>query len=203
MSTKTIDCKGLACPQPVILTKKELEKSDISQVEVTVDNITARENLLKLGRSMNIPVQAKEEGEFFVLTFEKGEGALSIDSEKSAEQIVQDAGSAEVVLITSEFLGRGDDALGKILMKGFIYTLSESTPAFKAVLFLNSGVKLTAQNEETIVNLKKMSEQGVKILSCGTCLDFYHLKDQLQVGEVANMYDIVEMMRSTGNKFVV
>lgn len=203
MSKKMIDCKGLACPQPVILTKKELENPEISKVEVTVDNVTARENLIKLGKSMNVPVQTKEEGEFFVLTFEKGAEALQMTLEKPAFEMVQDVASAEVVLITSEFLGRGDDELGKILMKGFIYTLSESTPAFKAVLFLNSGVKLTAQNQETIINLKKLSEQGVKILSCGTCLDFYHLKDQLQVGEVANMYDIVEMMRSTSNKFVV
>lgn len=111
--------------------------------------------------------------------------------------------STEVVLITSEFLGKGDDALGKILMKGFLYTLSETMPVLKAVLFLNSGVKLTTENEETVAHLVKMEQQGVQMLSCGTCLDFYHLKDRLKVGEVANMYDIVDMLRSTTNKWIV
>lgn len=201
MSKKILDCRGLACPQPVIQTKKELERQEVLEVEVLVDNTTARENLLKLGRSMDIPVQGTEKDGYYVLSFQKGAHQPMVKNDSLPQEAPSE--STEVVLITSEFLGKGDDALGKILMKGFLYTLSETTPALRAVLFLNSGVKLTTENEETVAHLVKMEQQGVKMLSCGTCLDFYHLKDRLKVGEVANMYDIVDMLRSTTNKWIV
>lgn len=208
MSKKILDCKGLACPMPVIMTKKELEQESVEAVEVTVDNLTAKENLLKLGKSLGIEGRVSQKQGNYTVVLEKEQNGQSLTQE-GADVVAQDQSSdpvretAEVVLITSEFLGKGDDELGKILMKGFLYTLSETMPYPKKVLFLNSAVKLTTENDEAVVNLKKLEEKGTMILSCGTCLDFYHLKDDLKVGVVANMYDIVEGLKSTTDKMIL
>ncbi|MDX5642742.1 sulfurtransferase-like selenium metabolism protein YedF, partial [Clostridioides difficile] len=92
-----------------------------------------------------------------------------------------------------------NEELGKVLIKGFIYTLTESKPYPKYVLLVNGGVKLSAENEETIENLKILENMGVEVLSCGTCLDYYNLKDKLQVGTVTNMYTIVETLKNASN----
>lgn len=191
---KSIDAKGLACPKPVILAKKALDQEN--EILIIVDNETAKENLIKLANSMNAKSSFKEVENMFEVTITKSEDCdcevMSFDQEDS-----------EVVLIKSEFLGSGDDELGKILMKGFIYTLSETKPYPKAILFVNAGVKLTTINEETIKNLKILQENGCKIMSCGTCLDFYNIKDKLQVGVVSNMYDIVETLKSAKKSITI
>ena len=91
-------------------------------------------------------------------------------------------------------MGEGEPALGKILMKGFLYALSQMDTLPETILFYNGGVMLTTEGSESLEDLKAMEEQGVKIYSCGTCLDFYNRKDLLKVGEVTNMYTIVELM---------
>lgn len=204
MSKQKIDCRGCVCPVPVIMTKKELEKQEVTEVEVIVDNAVAKENLTKLGQSLNRPVEVKEEnGEFIVHLGPVQKRQIPIPDDAATQDQQMRRASAEIVLITSEFLGSGDEALGKILMKGFLFTLSETLPYPKKVLFLNSGVRLTTLNPEAIENLKKLEEQGVEILSCGTCLDFYQLKDKLLVGKIANMYDIVEALKSTTDKWTL
>lgn len=204
MSKQKIDCRGCVCPVPVIMTKKELEKQEVIEVEVIVDNAVAKENLTKLGQSLNRPVEVKEEnGEFIVHLGPVQKRQIPIPDDAVTQDQQMRRASAEIVLITSEFLGSGDEALGKILMKGFLFTLSETLPYPKKVLFLNSGVRLTTLNPEAIENLKKLEEQGVEILSCGTCLDFYQLKDKLLVGKIANMYDIVEALKSTTDKWTL
>ena len=94
-------------------------------------------------------------------------------------------------------MGEGNDELGKVLIKGFIYTLTECKPYPKYIIFVNSGVKLTTENEATVENLKILEESGVEILSCGTCLDYYGLKENVQVGSITNMYTIVETMNKS------
>ena len=95
-------------------------------------------------------------------------------------------------------MGTGDETLGKVLMKGFFYALSQSYKLPSAILFYNSGIFLTTEGSETIDDLKAMEAQGVEILSCGTCLDYYNRKDQLLAGEIGNMYDIVQAMTKAG-----
>lgn len=202
MYIKRLNCEKMVCPMPVIRTKKELEALESGSLEVTVDNNTAKENLLKLAASMQMAVELKEEASLYKITFVKT-GEASLDSHREEEETVELDPSKEIVMIGSNLLGSGDEALGLILMKGFIYTLSETRPFPKKMLFINSGVKLTAENEESIENLKKMEDEGVEILSCGTCLDFYHIKDNLAVGKVANMYDIVDVLKKNPNRLVV
>ena len=164
-----IDARGLACPKPVINTKKELDNIEQGIVIVTVDNDVAKQNILKLSSSLNC----------------------------ESRVIKQEELEDKCIFISSNKMGNGNDELGEVLMKGFIYTLTESKPYPKSILLVNSGVKLSTENYDTIGNLKILEEAGVEILSCGTCLDYYGLKESLKVGSVTNMYTIVDIMKNS------
>ena len=188
MSIK-IDARGLACPKPVINTKRELDNLEEGVVVTIVDNETAKDNILKLAKSLSCEANIVDEKENFIsIEIRKGKNILD-------KQNVVDNKESELdntcIFISSDKMGLGNDELGKVLIKGFIYTLTESKPYPKYVLLVNGGVKLSAENEETIENLKILENMGVEVLSCGTCLDYYNLKDKLQVGTVTNMYTIV------------
>ncbi|HIV80060.1 MAG TPA: sulfurtransferase-like selenium metabolism protein YedF, partial [Candidatus Avanaerovorax faecigallinarum] len=100
--------------------------------------------------------------------------------------------------ISSDRMGEGNDELGKVLMKGFIYALSQLEKLPETILFYNGGATITCEGSESLADLRSMEEQGVKIFTCGTCLDYYGLKEKLAVGTVTNMYAIVETMASAG-----
>ena len=186
-----LDAMGLACPKPVINTKKKLDSIEQGIVVVTVDNEIAKENILKLAKSMNFEANIlKTEKDSICIEIIKGENVII--EEKSQESL-----SDTCIFINSDKMGSGNDELGHVLMKGYIYTLTESKPYPKSILFVNSGIKLTTENEATIENLKILQDAGVEILSCGTCLDYYGLKEELKVGTITNMYTIVESMNNS------
>lgn len=192
-----VDARGLACPKPVINTKKELEKLEEGVVITTVDNNIAKENILKLAKSLNCESMViKEEENLISIEIKKGENVII---EKKEESDLED----KCIYISSDRMGLGNDELGQVLIKGFIYTLTETKPYPKQILLVNGGVKLSAENEATIENLKILEEAGVEILSCGTCLDYYGLKENLQVGTVTNMYTIVESMKNSANTITI
>ncbi len=183
---KEIDARGLVCPQPVILTKKALEEIAEGEVVAIVDNITAKENVLRLAANLNCEYEVSEEKDCHYIKIRKASGT---------QKSVENEGST-VIVITSDKLGQGAEELGKVLMKSYTYALTETTPLPKAVMFLNSGVKLTSEGSEVLENIKKLEGSGVEIISCGTCLDFYQLKDKLIAGIAGNMYSIIEKMNS-------
>ena len=186
-----IDARGLSCPMPVINTKKELDKIESGLVITTVDNIVAKENILKLANSLNCEANViKEEKDFISIEIKKGENDII---EKSENIALED----KCIFISSDKMGKGNDELGEVLIKGFIYTLTESKPYPKHIILVNGGVKLSTENEATVENLKILEQSGVEILSCGTCLDYYGLKDKLQVGSITNMYTIVDIMKNS------
>lgn len=186
-----LDAKGLACPKPVINTKKKLDSIEQGVVEVTVDNEIAKENILKLAKSMNLEANVlKTEKDSICIEIIKGENVII--EEKSQESLADTC-----IFVNSDKMGTGNDELGQVLIKGYIYTLTESKPYPKSILFVNSGIKLTTENEATVENLKILQDAGVEILSCGTCLDYYGLKEELKVGTVTNMYTIVESMNNS------
>ncbi|TJX67721.1 sulfurtransferase-like selenium metabolism protein YedF [Soehngenia saccharolytica] len=192
---KEIDARGLECPKPVILTKKELDSIKEGKVRTTVDNEVARENLIKLAKSQNADFEVEElEGGLFAVTIEK---KASIETENHKKMVEVDENF--VIAIQSEHMGRGDEKLGKILMKSFIYTVKETKPYPKTMLFFNSGVKLTVAESEVLDDLKALENEGVEIISCGTCLDYFNLKDKLEVGSISNMYTIYEKLRNSTN----
>jgi selenium metabolism protein YedF len=188
-----VDARGLACPQPVIKTKKELDNIKSGIVITVVDNEIAKENILKLAKSMNYDVSHNKKDEMFYIEIKKGEGDIVI--KEIPKQNIDD----RTIYISSDKMGKGNDELGEVLIKGFIYTLTEVKPYPKNIIFVNSGVKLATVNEATVENLKILEEYGVNIISCGTCLDYYDVKDKLQVGSITNMYNIVEIFTNSQN----
>jgi selenium metabolism protein YedF len=185
----TIDARGLACPHPVVLTKKALEEAD--EVTTIVDNETAKENVCRLAASQGcqVSIEEKEEGIYLHLT------KTATGMEESLATLVS---GPMLLLIASNSLGRGEEELGDILMRSFIHTLSEVTPKPNRIVFINSGVKLVTKGSELIDDLRALENQGVKILACGTCLGYYNLKEAVEVGQISNMYDITSALLQAG-----
>lgn len=194
---KIVDARKKACPQPVIMTKKEADEG-AEEITVIVDNETAKLNVTKLASQLRYSVTAenKEDGIYILLI----KGAES----KEQSEIVSKTQNKNIgYLITSDKLGKGSEDLGRILMKSFLFTLSETKPYPDFLIFLNSGVKLTTEGSESIEDLIKLKEGSVEIVSCGTCLDFFEIKSKLQVGSVSNMYDIVDMISNSTNTVTI
>jgi selenium metabolism protein YedF len=197
MSNVVVNAKGDGCPLPVVKTIKALkEMNEGSVIEVHVDNETAVQNVMKALMSKNIkPISEKIKENDFVI---RGKVVTSQEHlEEPLETIcIPDALGNTVVAVASEAMGVGDDVLGKILMKGFIYALSQLEELPKAIIFYNAGVKLTLNDSASLEDIKNLEAQGVEIISCGTCLDFFEAKRELAVGSVSNMYTIVEKLNS-------
>jgi selenium metabolism protein YedF len=186
--SENVDARGLACPQPVILTKKALEKVD--EVFVIVDNETAKQNVSRLADSRGFQVSVEKKGEATYLHLTRKVSGL----EKSS---VTPATKSDVLLISSNTMGRGDDVLGNTLMRSFMHTLTEAETRPSRIIFMNSGVKLVARDSEVIADLRALEKQGIEILTCGTCLGYYNLKEAVEVGRVSNMYDITAALLDT------
>lgn len=183
---KEIDCRGMACPQPVITTKKEMEEMEEGELVVIVDNPSARDNVMRFAESQGAKVTIEQKENDFYLRIEKKKGTEPLETVFNAKKIV--------VYINSNLIGVGEEALGTILMRSFLKTLLELKPIPSKLIFVNSGVRLTTDGSEVLESLKAMSEKGAEILSCGTCLDFYGLKEKLRVGVISNMYDIAQSL---------
>jgi selenium metabolism protein YedF len=108
-----------------------------------------------------------------------------------------------VIAITADTMGKGNEELGKILIKSFVYTVSETPPYPKTMVFYNGGVRLTCQGSPVLDDLIRLEDKGVEIISCGTCLDFLELKDKLKVGSISNMYTIYEKLREPKNNLII
>ncbi len=187
---KVVDARGLSCPQPVILTKKALESDGINEVITIVDNKAAVENVSRLARSMNLDssVDERADGTYIDILKEIG----TIEAEKQVSR------GNTAILVSSNFLGQGDPKLGAVLMKSFMYTLTQIEGEVSVIIFINSGVMLSTEGSELIDHIKVMEDTGVEVLSCGTCLDFYNLADKLKVGSVSNMFTIMEKLMQSG-----
>lgn len=195
-----VDAMGDACPIPVVKAKKALDRAaDGAELEVHVDNEIAVQNLIKMAKSQGYLSEAgKEEEKHYVVRMRRDGEALAGSAQTASAQDQQlcnpDRRTGQIVVISSNVMGSGNDELGKVLMKGFLYALSQLDTLPQKILFYNGGVTWTTEGSDALEDLKLMAAQGVEILSCGTCLDYYHLKDKLMVGEVTNMYSIVEAM---------
>jgi selenium metabolism protein YedF len=184
-----IDCRGMACPQPIVVTKRALEQLNEGELTVILDDPTAHDNVERYVRSQGCSVRTVKRDQEVTLHIRKGlmsGGAEPVRAEEASKRIV--------VYINSHLLGVGDEALGSILMGTFLKTLLEMETRPNRLILINSGVRLASEGSEVLETLKKLSEKGVDIVSCGTCLDFYGLKEKLKVGRVSNMYDIAQSL---------
>ena len=194
MAKITVNAMGEQCPIPVVKAKKALDAMvEPGVLEVLVDNEIAVQNLLRLASGSGL--QAKSEklaDKQFTVTMEAGGGTVP---EKTPEiACTPDRRKNLVVAIGSASMGVGSEELGKTLMKGFLYALSQQEELPRTILFFNGGATIPIQGSVSVEDLKSMEAQGVQILTCGTCLDYYGLKDRLAVGGVTNMYTIVEIL---------
>ena len=179
-----LDLKGKTCPLPVIEAKKFIESKTVERVQVLVDNNTSRENVTRFLESRGYKVVVENEDYGFCLTAQHiGTASAEVAQTKKI-----------AVLIAGESMGRGDDQLGAVLMRSFLYTLKELDPLPWKLIFVNGGVKLTSEGSDYLSVLQEIVELGIDVISCGTCLDFFQLKDKLRVGRVTNMYEIVSCL---------
>lgn len=190
-----VDARGQACPLPVVRAKKALAAMDAGRLEVLVDNATAADNLESLARSLKCTAHREDRDDgTFAVTFSKGAVAAGASQAALAAEpaAVSDAGAASAVVIASEFMGSGDDELGAVLMKGFVFALTQLDQLPSTVLLYNSGVKLACEGSASLEDLTALQRAGVEVMSCGTCLAHFGLTERLAVGEITNMYAIVE-----------
>ncbi|RNL48401.1 sulfurtransferase-like selenium metabolism protein YedF [Paraeggerthella hongkongensis] len=190
-----VDARGQACPLPVVRAKKALAAMDAGRLEVLVDNATAADNLESLARALKCTAHREDRDDgTFAVTLSKG--ADIVDASQAALEAEPAAASegeaASVVVIASEFMGAGDDELGAVLMKGFVFALTQLDQLPSTVLLYNSGVKLACEGSASLEDLASLQRAGVEVMSCGTCLAHFGLTERLAVGEVTNMYAIVE-----------
>ncbi len=190
-----VDARGLACPAPVVRTKEAL-RAGAREIEILVDNPTARDNVCRFASSQGCSSEVFEEEGVFRIAITRGEGAAEAESRPETE-------TRTVVVLSSDVMGRGEDELGRILMKAFLNTLAENdSPPWRVVLF-NRGVLLAVEGAEGVEALSNLQCMGVEILVCGTCLDYFKQKERVAVGTVSNMYDILTTMLSATNSVTI
>ena len=216
---RLIDARGMLCPLPVIETKKVLREVKEGLVEVLVDNEIAVQNLSKMATELKINHSSEKiSADHYIIRMELSGHPSKHSSEHSSEHTIQpkehqkdssiilkDTTSEEedktdarketcVVVISADHMGEGDEQLGKTLMKGFIYALTELDTLPDKIIHYHGGAKLTVEGSDSLVDLKLLESQGVEILTCGACLNFYGITDKLSVGSITNMYSIAEIM---------
>lgn len=192
--TKTVDVRGLACPQPVIQTRKAMEEAD--RIVTVVDNESALTNVSRMAQKAGWQVNVVSKGKEYQIELARGTAvpqAGSLSAGKAAA-----SGGPLVLVVPSDIMGDGSDELGNILIRGFFHTLGEVEPLPQTIIFFNTGVKLACQDSPVLDDLCALEAEGIEILVCGTCLGYFELAARLAAGQVSNMYDIAEKMLSAG-----
>jgi len=190
---KALNCKGLACPAPVLKTKETIEQEHPDTISVIVDSEASKQNVTRFLESQNFRTTVTtKDGDFHIIgTKEAGAKPPETPPEEKPETEEKKI----MVMIATDRMGYGDDELGKKLIASFITTLKEMGEELWRLVFVNNGVKLTIQGSEVLDVLKEYEKSGLKILVCGTCLTYFNLLDKKLVGETTNMLDIVTAMQ--------
>ncbi|MBW1730142.1 MAG: sulfurtransferase-like selenium metabolism protein YedF [Deltaproteobacteria bacterium] len=189
-----LDCRGLACPGPVLQTKEALEREHPNTIKVTVDNEASKQNVTRFLESQNFEVTVEREGSLYHVigknksgetTPLKGSAALEAGPERKKI----------MVMVATDRMGYGDDELGHKLLMNFLKTLKEMGEDLWRLVLVNNGVKLSIDGSEALPTLKELAQTGVHILVCGTCLTHFDLLEKKEIGETTNMLDIVTSMQ--------
>ncbi len=184
---KELDLRGLACPEPVVLTRKSLLEGE-RELHVRVDDADSAGNVERMARSLGAEVVVTPAGEEFLLDIElAGEPAAGAQREGTT------------FFLGSDTIGRGEEELGRTLMKMFLNALADAPQPPARLLLMNSGVKLAVEGADSLAALSNLACLGTEILVCGTCLDYYGLRGSMAVGTVSNIQEISEAMASASN----
>jgi selenium metabolism protein YedF len=181
-----IDCRGKACPQPVLMAKQALETLLEDEFTLIVDDSSSCDNVERFVRSQGCSVEVERKRQDFYLHIQREKCREGLNLARKKEKVV--------VYINSHLLGVGEDRLGSILMRSFLKTLLDLETKPSRLILINSGVWLASEGSEVLETLRGLSEEEVEILSCGTCVDFYGLKEKVKVGVISNMYDIAQSL---------
>ena len=192
MSDKELDCRGLACPSPVIKTKEIIDQGGVEQLTVLVDNAAARDNVSRFLQRAGYEVTVAAQAGTMAVQGRRQEGRGGTAPGAACEPF---PGQKILILIGTDRLGTGDDDLGRKLLVNFIGTLKEMGRELWCLVLVNAGVKLAAAGSEVLSNLQELAQGGVMVLVCGACLNHFQLLEQKQVGETTNMLDIVTHMQ--------
>lgn len=194
-----VDARGLACPQPVVLAKKAIDQHD--RILVVVDDEIALENVKRLGSKAgcDVTVDEKEDGTFRIhLSRAKGKEAQMGEAPFLPCKSESKQAGPFVVVFSENRMGRGNDELGYVLLRAFLHTLCQQEIKPDTIIFYNTGVKLAVKDSEVIDDLKQLAEDGVEMLVCGTCVNYFDISRDVAVGTISNMYDIAGIMSRAG-----
>jgi selenium metabolism protein YedF len=201
-STAKLDCRGLACPGPVLRTIEILTKENPQSLEILVDDPAAKENVSRLLGGKGYAVTAVEAPGLITIRAELGAAAApsgQAPADACATAVSRALGGDKTVaFITAEHMGRGDDELGGKLMLNFLATLPELGGALWRVVLVNGGVRLACEGHPCLEKIEALAASGVSVLVCGTCLGFFGLMEQKRVGETTNMLDVVTSLHLAG-----
>ncbi|MEE9913149.1 MAG: sulfurtransferase-like selenium metabolism protein YedF [Deltaproteobacteria bacterium] len=195
---KIVNATGLACPEPVVLARQAIEMDE--RVRVIVDNDTAFENVQRLGMKLGCEVQTEKKSDnTYEIDLTRKAGVIAPKEDFVPSCSTQASPSGPFVIVCAEDkMGRGNDELGFVLIRAFLHTICLQKEKPDVMIFYNTGVKLALQGSQTLEDLKELAATGVEMLVCGTCLNYFEVKDQLGVGVVSNMYDIAAAMSKAG-----
>jgi len=195
---KIIDARGQICPKPLILTKKGLtEAAPGETVRILIDNPTSKQNVERFLKDNGYPVAMEEEDGLFTLIVTAGGTPLA---RPEAEAYCSPAAvRPHVVFIVSDRIGDGPEDLGRLLLKGVLAAVLETSPLPGKIIFMNNGVLLAVEGSQVLDTLRDLERKGVGILSCGTCLDYFGRKAEVRVGSVSNACDIVRALTDAGH----
>lgn len=203
-NTIVVDVRGSLCPIPVIETKKAMESNPTAVFTTIVDNEVSRDNVVKFGQSRQCQVVIAADGADFYITLTPanamdettvGEGVTLVEMPATMTMLdTPTAVGGKVLLVTKDYLGKGNQDLGRTLMKTFWFCLTEADVKPAKIFFINSGVKMVAEGSDHLENLQKLVAAGVELAACGICLDFYGLKEKVAVGSITNLYAVTDAM---------
>lgn len=187
---RDVDFSGLECPQPVVQLKKIVESESGEALRITVDNVAAKENVLRFLKSRSIkPEEILESDGSYTIVTEGVEAVIENDN--------SDGVTGVTYIIDKDSIGKGDEELGKKLLIAFQNTLPEVAPLPQTLFFMNKGVFYTLDDSPTLEALKKLEEAGVEIITCGTCTNFFEVTERVALGDLGSMYDLLELYNRT------
>jgi selenium metabolism protein YedF len=190
MKVVEVNAEGLACPQPVVLTKKALDEIERGEVIVSVTSEVARDNVKRMAESSGCSVSLEMKDDTFIVRITK------VPLQKASHQVADEeegAGETVAYLFDADFIGSNRE-LGKVLINGFLNAIEALPKRTSTIVLISTGVKLATTGSYVLEPLTKLCDSGFTLLICGTCLDFFNIREKVQVGTVSNALVIMETL---------